>query len=124
MSVMSYDEIRSSFAYSSYAYCRNILNLLKRGGNHSVCATSDQAFAYESLEGSFEKPIECLMLELVTLIFMAGRCSDKTVKFHTDIILKILSENDLFEMLKDVTEDDKNEILNDLRLLGLIDKPE
>lgn len=64
------------------------------------------------------------MLELVTLIFMAGRCSDQTVKFHTDIILKILSENDLFEMLKDVTEDDKNEILNDLRLLGFIDMPE
>ncbi|TQI83131.1 immunity protein Imm2 of predicted polymorphic toxin system [Serratia marcescens] len=124
MSVMNYDEIRNSFAHSSYVYCREIIDLLKDGDNHGVCDTSDQAFAYESLEGSFEEPIECLMLELVTLIFMAGRCSDKTVKFHTDIILKILSENDLFEMLKDVTEDEKNEILNDLRLLGFIDMPE
>ncbi|WBL74111.1 Imm2 family immunity protein [Serratia liquefaciens] len=124
MNVMSYDEIRSSFAYSSYAYCRNFLNLRKNGDNHSVCDTSDQAFAYESLEGSFVEPIECLMLELVTLIFMAGRCSDITEKFHKDIILKILSKNELSEMLKNVTEDDKNEILNDLRLLGLITKLE
>lgn len=124
MNVMSYDEIRSSFAYSSYVYCREIIDLLKDGDSHGICDTSDQAFAYESLEGSFVEPIECLMLELVTLIFMAGRCSDITEKFHKDIILKILSTNNLSEMLKNVTEDDKNEIVNDLRLLGLIDKPE
>ncbi|EFE95094.1 Uncharacterised protein [Serratia odorifera] len=33
MNMMSYDEIRSSFAYSNYAYYRNLLNLQKYGGN-------------------------------------------------------------------------------------------
>lgn len=84
--------------------------------------SSDQAFAYEAWEGAYTEPVEDLMLELVTLIFMAGRGSQKTVDYHKEKISKILSINNLDDMLENVTEDDKGDILYDLKLLGFLYK--
>ncbi|MCS3430446.1 hypothetical protein [Klebsiella sp. BIGb0407] len=118
---MSYDEARSGFSYSSYSYCRHVIGNLKNDPQYVMPEGSDQTFAYEAWEGAYSEPVEDLMLELFTLIFMAGRGSQKTVNYHKEKISKILSINNLSNMLENVTEDDKTDILSDLQLLELID---
>ena len=120
---MSYYEIRSDFADASYSACRNVATILNKNPNYIMPEGSDQAFAYEACEGSYSEPVEDLMLELVTLIFMAGRGSPVTVNYHKDKISKILSINNLDNMLENVMEDDKTYILYDLELLGFICNP-
>lgn len=122
MSIMSYDEVKSGFSSSRYAACRNMFMILNNGHNNIMSESSDQAFAYEAWEGAYTEPVEDLMLELVTLIFMAGRGSQKTVDYHKEKISKILSINNLDDMLENVTEDDKGDILYDLKLLGFLYK--
>ncbi|MEQ9877663.1 hypothetical protein ABRP92_06685 [Pectobacterium aroidearum] len=123
MSIQEYDDIKNNFAHACYAYCRNMVNHSTEGNNDSDMNFPEQGFAYDALEGSFSEPIENLMLEVITIIFMGGRCTPKTESYHKEKVLDILQENNLEEMVKNLSEDDKKALLYDMQILGLVEKP-
>ncbi|MCL6325970.1 Imm2 family immunity protein [Pectobacterium polaris] len=118
----SYDEIKNIFFNACYSYCQNKNLLSKENGKTWSENESEHAFAYDALEGSFDSSTEDLMLEVITLISDAGREPEQTKKYHKDIISTILSKHSLNELLDDVTDDDRKNLLYDMSLLGLIDK--
>ncbi|MDX6916967.1 hypothetical protein R9X49_17805 [Pectobacterium carotovorum] len=122
MSTQAYDEIKSNFAHACYAYCRNMVSHSIEGNIEMDMNFPEQGFAYEALEGSFSEPIEDLMLEIITIIFMGGRCMPKTEHYHKEKVLDILSKNNLKEMTKCLSENDKKELLYDMKILGLVEK--
>ncbi|MEI7144848.1 Imm2 family immunity protein [Pectobacterium brasiliense] len=118
----SYDEIKNIFFNACYSYCQNKSLVSKENGKKWSENESEHAFAYDALEGSFNSPTEDLMLEVITLISDAGRETEQTKKYHQDVISTILSKHSLNELLDDVTDDDRKDLLYDMSLLGLIDK--
>ncbi|TAI84397.1 Imm2 family immunity protein [Pectobacterium versatile] len=79
-------------------------------------------YAYDQAEGSYDFPIENLMLEVLSLIMIAGRGPEKSAKYHREIIEKILAEHPLEQLLEEITEEEKSDLLYDMSLLGLVDK--
>ena len=79
-------------------------------------------YAYDQAEGSYDFPIENLMLEVLSLIMIAGRGPEITERYHREMIEKILVEHPLEQLLEEITEEEKSDLLYDMSLLGLIDK--
>ncbi|MGQ8708491.1 Imm2 family immunity protein [Serratia sp. TSA_198.1] len=120
MEIMTYDEIKNSFGGACYSYCQNKTMVARKHGMGWGENESEQAFAYEALENSFSSPVEGLMLEVITLIMMAGRGTQQADKYHRDIIADILSKNTLDDIIQHVDEDEKKELLYDMSILGVI----
>jgi hypothetical protein len=77
------------------------------------------AYAYDQYDDAFQTPIESLMLEVLTTIMIAGR-HEQAQTYHKDRIEKILCENSLEELKKQMSDDEKHELLHDLKILGFI----
>lgn len=69
-------------------------------------------------------PIEKLMFEVFTLILRAGRGPKKAENITRDAITLIISETPLNILIEDISDDEKRNLLYDMELLGLLDKPE
>lgn len=65
---VAYSEIRVCFLALYYNYCRVKL----RHNSLWVEGESEAGYAYAELEGSFDKPVEILMLEVVALVLRGG----------------------------------------------------
>ncbi|MEQ9877664.1 hypothetical protein ABRP92_06690 [Pectobacterium aroidearum] len=62
------------------------------------------------------------MLNVFKLILIAGRETENVEDSIRKSITTILAENSLEELIKDIGEDEKKDLLYDMQLLGLIEK--
>jgi hypothetical protein len=118
----SYKDIREMFLENYYLNCRSVL-WSKREWHPEE---AEFAYAYDGFDGAFQHPLENLMLEVLTVIMIAGR-HEQPEKFHREKIKKILEMNNLEELKKLMSEnvpasenDEKHELLHDLKILGFI----
>jgi len=64
-------------------------------------------------------PIEKLMLEVLTLVLLAGRSSRAVEKYHLDIISELFKEIDISSALEGLPPDEAAELRADLEALDL-----
>lgn len=114
---VTYSEIRSWFLDSYYDYCRAKL------GHKSpwVEDESEAGYAYSELESAFELPVERLMLEVLALIFSAGRSPSPVTNYHLDAIAGFLKDSELSAVLGCLPSDEAAKLKSDLRILGFVD---
>lgn len=119
---MKYNEIRDSFLECYYLYCRQKIHSFNMTGNLWLANESEMGYAYEQSESAYDSAIENLMLEVLSLIMIAGRGPKKAEEYHMSMIDKILAEHPLDKLLKELSEKEKLDLLYDMSLLGLVDK--
>ncbi|MBS4429593.1 hypothetical protein E2566_00340 [Pectobacterium punjabense] len=117
-----YKEIKESFLIKYYDCCRNMIFVKNKGKEIENIYFQEIGYAYDQAEGSYYFPIENLMLEVLSLIMIAGRGPEITERYHREMIEKILVEHPLEQLLEEITEEEKSDLLYDMSLLGLIDK--
>ncbi|WP_123723886.1 Imm2 family immunity protein [Pseudomonas protegens] len=113
---VTYSEVRACFLALYYNYCRVKL----RHNSLWIEGESEAGYAYAELEGSFDKPVEILMLEVVALVLRGGRSSERVHDYHRAVIEEILRDNDLLGILEGLPQEEAMEFSSDLRLLGMI----
>jgi len=116
---VTYSEIRSWFLDSYYNYCRAKLS----HKSPWVDGESEAGHAYSELENAFELPVEKLMLEVLTLIFSAGRSPIPVVNYHGDVIRELLKDYGLLAALDDLPSDEAEAFRGDLKILGFVCPP-
>lgn len=121
---VSYNDIKDSFLRCYYTLCKSKIDDMNRGRDGWDNDESERGYAYYQYENAYDLPIENLMLEVFTLIMMAGRGPAHVEKNFRRSIKEILSKNSLDELLNDIDEEEKADLLYDMSLLGLIDKKE
>ncbi|KAA3667045.1 immunity protein Imm2 [Pectobacterium carotovorum] len=122
MERIDYKEIKESFLIKYYDCCRNMIFVKNKGKEIENIYFQEIGYAYDQAEGSYDFPIENLMLEVLSLIMIAGRGPEKAAKYHREMIEKILAEHPLEQLLEEITEEEKSDLLYDMSLLGLVDK--
>lgn len=116
---VSYGEIREWFLGHYYTVCRRKLNNFKRDGKTWGENESETGYSYYEFENAYDLPIEILMLEVFVLILYAGRSSAQAEKYHRDLIVGILKDNDFNKLMGDITEEEKEDLLYDMNLLDI-----
>ncbi|MCQ8233625.1 hypothetical protein [Pectobacterium carotovorum] len=119
---INYEEIKNSLLRYYYIYCRNKLESFNRRGERWAEHESEIGYAYYQFENAYELDIENLMLDVVTLVLMAGRGPQQVEKNLRNSINILLSNQGLDKLIQDITEEEKSSLLYDMSLLGLIDK--
>ncbi|MBN3170726.1 hypothetical protein [Pectobacterium brasiliense] len=122
MERIDYKEIKESFLIKYYDCCRNMIFVKNKGKEIENIYFQEIGYAYDQAEGSYYLPIENLMLEILSLIMIAGRGPEITERYHREMIEKILVEHPLEQLLEEITEEEKSDLLYDMSLLGLVDK--
>ncbi|WJM80255.1 hypothetical protein [Pectobacterium brasiliense] len=122
MKRIDYKEIKESFLIKYYDCCRNMIFVKNKGKEIENIYFQEIGYAYAQAEGSYYLPIEHLMLEVLSLIMIAGRGPEITERYHREMIEKILVEHPLEQLLEKITEEEKSDLLYDISLLGLVDK--
>ncbi|AKL42746.1 TPA: hypothetical protein I8438_000048 [Serratia marcescens] len=121
---MTYGEIRKMTLECFYDCCRNILDINKKTGERTSYDGLEIGYAIYQCENTPFSPIEKLMFEVFTLILRAGRGPKKAENITRDAITLIISETPLNILIEDISDDEKRNLLYDMELLGLLDKPE
>ena len=105
-----------------YSYCRTKLHLRNLGTKEWEWSVSEHevGYAYEQCEYCFDRPIEQLMLEVLTLILNAGRGPITVDSYHRRKIAAVLEKNDLHKMLHTLPAEERSEFEHDLKLLYLM----
>ena len=116
-----YEEIRTSLLDLYYVCCRRKLHHAPRHGGEWHKDESEIGFAYGEFCDSYDLPIENIMLEVLALILRAGRGPEQAQKYHYNKIVEILSSHSLEELFKDIGEEERNDLLYDMKLLKLIE---
>ncbi|CAI1014088.1 hypothetical protein [Serratia proteamaculans] len=122
---MNYNEIRSGFMSCFYIYRRdNIKDSQNSKDPTAIKQSTEVGYAYYQWEDAYDLPIEMLMRDVFTLIMLAGCTSGIVEQNLRNGIYEILSKSPLDQLLLDVSDDEKSDLLYDMELLGLIEKPE
>ena len=110
-----YAEMRSWLLNLYYVFCHGMI------ASNTVWEPDlvEIGYAYNEVDGVFERPIEQLMLEVLTLVLLGGR-PVVSVPYHTRRIAEIVAAHPLDELLHDQPEEELHELRSDLRLLKLI----
>lgn len=119
---IGYEEIKNSFLRCYYIYCRNKLDSFNRRGEVWGESESEIGYAYYQFEDSYDLDIEKLMLNVITLVLMAGRGPKQVEKNLRESINSILKNKALNVIVQNITEEEKIDLLYDMSLLGIIDK--
>jgi hypothetical protein len=112
---VTYNEIRAWFLNSYYSYCKAKL----RHKSPWAEGESEVGYAYGELENSFDLPVEKLMLEVLALVFSAGRSSEEVEKYHLRAISGLLEEIERSSVFRELPSDEAAELIDDLKVLGL-----
>lgn len=102
-----------------YIYCRGRIKGSKRWNMPWVEDEHELAYAYEEYEFAYSRPIEKLMLEVLTLVLDAGRGPKLFELAHRAKIAEVLKNNVLSEMLAQLPNDERREFEYDLALLDI-----
>lgn len=110
----SYRNIKLYYLESGYNWCkRKFKNGKVNGKIEPIIEWSGASYDWEN---SYELDIEKLMLAVVEIICYAGRCHKPHI-INLDNIKKILSENSIEDLVKDLEEEEKAEFLYELNLV-------
>ncbi|MET3432443.1 hypothetical protein ABIC71_001929 [Herbaspirillum seropedicae] len=103
-----------------YFFCR--LALVGESGFKNIrdAHLNRIVFAYQKCEEIYSRPIEKLMLEVLTLVLDAGRSKNIFEKTHRQKIRYILENNNFGEMLLYLPEEEKRTFEADLDLLKIV----
>lgn len=118
--LISYDEIRRYFLDCFY---ENRRQLIKHSQNQTlppVDQLKEVSYAYYQWENAYDLPVEKLMLDVLALIMLAGCDAAVFVDYLQKNILDILDRYTLDELLQEIDEDSKSELVYDLIFLGMI----
>ncbi|KAF0863510.1 hypothetical protein [Pseudomonas sp. LD120] len=118
---VSYSEIKSWILENYWDGCRDHGPLIagRDGSGWSLEQISSDIYdGYSGGDGSFDSPLEYLMLEVVSLVLSCWYPSQ--VEYHKKRIFNLLSENDLAKMLENVPSDELEEFKHDLEVLSII----
>lgn len=119
---MSYKDIRTDFLDCFYGCCRNILDMSNKSGEKPLYDGMEIGYASYQYEHVPFIPIENLMLNVFKLVLMAGRGPDEVEINVRNNISDILKDRSLEELLLDASEEEKNDLLYDMELLGLLEQ--
>ncbi|UZE07760.1 hypothetical protein [Pseudomonas corrugata] len=118
---VSYSEIKKWVLENFWDGCRDHGPLIK-SENENVWSleqiASDVYDGYAGGVGSFDSPLEYLMLEVVSLVLSCWYPNQ--IDYHKRRIYDLLSENDLTEMLENIPSDESEEFKHDLEILNII----
>ena len=106
-----YDDIRSSFLFFGYAYCKH--KFMNGRIYPWVKTETEWGGALEDLELSYELTIQNLMLYVVATILFAGRNAE-THNYFLGKIREILQSNKIDDLISILDADEKEDFLNDL----------
>lgn len=121
---MTYSEIREMILGCFYDCCRNILSTNKKTGEKSSYDGLEIGYAAYQCENTPFSPIEKLMFKVFLLILMAGREPGEVEDNIRNSIALIINEAPLDVLIEDISDKEKNDLLYDMELLGLLEKPE
>lgn len=121
---MTYGEIREMVLGCFYDCCRNILDINQKTGEKSSYDGLEIGYAAYQYENTPFSPIEKLMFKVFLLILMAGREPGEVENNIRSVIKQIINEYPLGILTEDISEKEKSDLLYDMELLGLLDKPE
>ncbi len=119
---MSYKDIRTDFLDCFYGCCRNILDMSNKSGEKPLYDGIEIGYASYQYEHVPFIPIENLMLNVFKLVLMAGRGPEEVEINVRNNISNILKDRSLEELLLDASEEEKNDLLYDMELLGLLEQ--
>ena len=119
--LISYCEIRRYFLDSFYENRRRLIKLSQNQKLPPVDQLEEVSYAYYQLENAYDLPVEKLMRDVLTLIMLAGCDAAVFVAYLHKAILDILDRHTLDELLQEIDEDSKSELVYDLIFLGIID---
>jgi hypothetical protein len=118
---VSYQEIKSWVLGNFWDGCRDHGPMAK-AQDKSVWnleqIVSDVYDGYAGGSGSFDSPLEYLMLEVVSLVLSSWYPSQ--VEYHKERIAELLAGNDLDEMLRGIPADELEEFKHDLYILSIV----
>lgn len=117
---IDYYEIRLSFLGCCYEGCRQKLKNITMGTSGVPKYEDGIGYAHYQFENSYELPIEQLMLDVVTLVLIAARGPEHVERFHRKEIKQILSTHPLYELIKELGEEEREDLLHDMKILQLI----
>ncbi|QJW54285.1 hypothetical protein HL670_01153 [Serratia plymuthica] len=117
----SYIEIRHDFLDSYYTCCKHKLHIFNLTGDLWGEGESEVGYASYQWENAYDLPVENLMLEVIILIMRAGRGPEIAEENGRKAIAEILAKNPLDELLTCLDDEEKNSLLYDMSLLGLIE---
>ena len=119
---MTYGEIREMILECFYDCCRNILDINQKTGEKSSYDGLEIGYASYQYECTPFSPIEKLMFEVFLLILMAGRQPGDVEDNIRNSISLIVKEIPLRYLIKDLSDDEKRNLLYDMELLGLLEE--
>lgn len=119
--IASYDDIKGGFMFNMYNFRRGIINKSEKVKDHNELFNMELAVAYYQAENAYPIPVENLMFNVIRLILMAGMGYQVAEKSVFGFVIDILEKNNLDDMLNMISEDDRNDLIYDLRLLKIID---
>ncbi|WNJ81256.1 hypothetical protein RJE46_08525 [Cedecea neteri] len=117
----SFQEIKTSLLELYYVYCQQKFDFTGGGASIWLKDESEIGYAYGEFCDSYDLPIEKIMLEVLSLILRAGRGPDKAEQHHYSRIAEILSEHSLDDLMADIDEEERKDLLYDMKLLKLIE---
>ncbi|WP_114196275.1 hypothetical protein [Edaphovirga cremea] len=117
---IDYYEIKRDFLDYCYDGCRHKLINIARGTSGLSKDEDGIGYASYQYEGVYQLPVEQLMLAVINLILMAARGPEHVEMYHRKEIKQILSAHPLDELLKDLGEEEREDLLRDMKALQLI----
>ncbi|ATX62767.1 hypothetical protein [Yersinia hibernica] len=117
---IGYQEIKMSLLELYYIYCQQKFGSNSRDVDTWLKDESEIGYAYGEFCESYDLPIENIMLEVLSLILRAGRGPEKAEQYHYNRIAEILSKHNLDELMTDIDEEERKDLLYDMKLLKLI----
>ncbi|WP_127960428.1 hypothetical protein [Serratia microhaemolytica] len=115
-----YQEIKTSLLELYYIYCQQKFDSTGRNMSIWLKDESEIGYAYGEFCDSYDLPIENIMLEVLSLILRAGRGPEKAEQYHYNRIAEILSEHSLDDLIADIDEEERKDLLYDMKLLKLL----
>lgn len=109
-----YDELKNWMLMNYFDDCRDYA--FDKGWTYSQIVST----VHDGYEGSFSRPIENLMLELIALI-LTGGWNQQTAEYHRKQITELLSKYQLSELLDGVPEEEAKQFEMDLRKMKFLE---
>jgi hypothetical protein len=111
----TYKEIKSSLLDAYFTFARDLGLVFGQPFVQVIGAVSSD------YEGVFALPVENIMRGIVTLVLSAGRFPEPEANIRKKI-RELIASNGLENILADLPQDEKKELLHDLKVLKLLDQ--
>ena len=118
----TYDKIRKGLIACFYEYRRHLIATAQKQKMRPLKQEEEVGYASAEWDDVYERPVEQLMLYVATLIMLVGCNPAVFIDYLHKSIRDILEKYTLEELLQEVDEDSKSDLLYDLTLLGFINK--